>query len=346
MSTIDRLKAMINWGNFLIVSVLFVLLGLIWGIWIYTAHFTGELATRVDMMSVATTALLTLVLIGVYGKMALDNRKQTVQMNEQVSSMEDQLAETEKQTNSMEDQTVEMEKQADLQKDVAEVQKRQQQLMEAQHTPELVLQEKFEADEDTLVVELSNLGTGLAKRIKLDIEFLVSEEGNGKLVPIDDWNYSEVVEKGPMEGDIFVEGLEETNYPLYRSSEAETPSVDAGTVLPAGETDELRAAVDLWHYSGIEVPPGEGGPIPFSSAIQKLEERDVDVLAFRITLEYQNILDEEQEPQQLASGALRVQEKPSLQNLLDARHTTTITDRSSLPIGEDGLFASFNAPHY
>lgn len=111
--------------------------------------------------------------------------------------MKRQLESIERQTESMEQQTEQIEIQADFQEQVADIQKRQQHLMEAQYRLELVLQETFKADGDTLVLELANNGTGLAKNIGLDIKFLVNEADlDMKLISIENREEGQTVEDG------------------------------------------------------------------------------------------------------------------------------------------------------
>ncbi|WP_323172198.1 hypothetical protein [Natrialba sp. PRR66] len=354
MTVRSRLSTLFSWDNGLIAVILGILALLLWQSWLLTSEVTQQFSNRVDAMNVATTALLTLVLIGVYVKMARDNNKQTRQMAEQVDSMVDQTKKMERQlesielqTESMERQTEEMEKQAELQEQVTEIQRRQQRLMEAKHQPELVLQDTFSADGDILILELSNKGTGLAKNISLDIDFLVNKKNkNTRLVPIEERVVSEEYED-EKRGEIIVRrGFKEVSHSLSRSSESKTPSVDVGTVLPAGETDRLTSEVRLWQYSGAAASPGDGHPASFSEAVRNLQDMGVKVLAYRIKLTYQNILDEDHDPQHLATGAVRIPEDPCLQDLLDARHTTGIMDYSSVPVVETGLRAEFNIPRY
>lgn len=354
MSLKDRLRVIISWDNALIVGLLGILLWLLWQIWLFTLQFTEDFSERVALLNVGTSAVLSMVLIGVYVKMARDSSRQTRQMEVQVDSMEDQsqkmerqLESMERQTESMEQQTKQMEIQADFQEQVVDIQKGQQRLMEAQYRPELVLQETFEADGDTLKLELANNGTGLAKNIGLDIEFLVNEaDSNTKLTPIENREEGQTVEDRMRGEIILVEGFETMSHSLSRSSESRTPAVDAGTVLPAGETDELTSTVQLWYYSGEEAVPGDGHPVGFSSAVGSLQNMGVEVLAYRIKLTYQNILDEEHPPQQLAEGAVHLSEDPDLQDLLDARHTTGIIDWASYPLGSGGLRAEFHLPRF
>lgn len=354
MSQESRLKNLATSDSVFITVLVGGLLFIICQLWLITPRFTQTTSERIDLMNVATSVLLTIVLIGVYGKMARDNSKQTHQMGEQVDSMEDQtekmerqLESIERQTESMEQQTKEMEKQANLQKQVADIQKRQQRLMEAQHNPELILQDTFEADEDTLILELSNKGTGLAKNIGLDIEFFVNEEdSNSQLVPIEERVVTEKFEderRGPVTGR---RGFGDMSHSFFRSSASGTPSVDAGTVLTPGETEILNSKIRLWYYSGVDALPGDGRPIFFSSAVRNLQEMGINVLAYRIHLTYQNILDEDHDPQHLATGAVRISNDPDLQEILDSRHRTGIINMSSHPFGKDGLRAEFHLPHY
>lgn len=354
MSLKDRLRVVISWDNALIAGLLGILLLLLWQIWLFTLQFTEDFSERVALLNVGTSAVLTMVLISVYVKMARDSSRQTRQMEDQVDSMEDQsqkmerqLESMEQQTESMEQQTKQMKIQADFQEQVVDIQKSQQRLMEAQYRPELVIQETFEADGNTLKLELANNGTGLAKNIGLDIEFLVNEAGsNTKLTPIENREEGQTVEDRMRGEIILVKGFGTMPHSLSRSSESGTPAVDAGTVLPSDETDELTSTVQLWYYSGEEAVPGEGQPVGFSSAVGSLQDMGVEVLAFRIKLTYQNVLGEEHPPQQLAEGAAHLSEDPDLQDLLDARHTTGVVDYSSYPFGDGGPRAEFHLPRF
>lgn len=323
---ISRLVSNHSLTFLMIIAVMCIGLGLVLSRWIYSGP-----QNQISFLGVVVDFFLTSTLIIVYFKIARDTSEQTDRMDEQL--------------NLAQQQAENAERQADLQENVTEIQKRQQKLMEANFNPEVVVGDQFEAVENKISIQLTNKGTGLAKSLSFKFDFYVdTAEGNTELIKIGDRivEYEEYWEE--IDGEILIrKGIKEPNGSLTETSMSDTPQVDAGAVLPSGESAQFETPIQFWYYGGWDATSGEGSLVSFSQAIENLQGMNINTLAYRIHLTYQNILGEEHEPQKIAEGAVRISESPDLEALLAARNSTAIFNYDSVPM-LDGLHAEFDVP--
>lgn len=183
-----------------------------------------------------------------------------------------------------------------------------------------------------IMLECRNVGSGPAKGFETEVEAFVSEEecparGMHRITvePIED-----ISEVGP-------EGEHEPTWTHHFSVLANNPKPaenaariqpTGATMVPAGETEEFQFSVRIERYRN-------GGPEPliadWQDGIDSLNDFGYNLIGLKLSITYENILDEEITQQMLINGHTDIDEAKDFTKLVDdSQHRQIIERRTNL----------------
>ncbi|WEL18852.1 hypothetical protein SVXHr_2709 [Halorhabdus sp. SVX81] len=272
------------------ITLYLVIISIIVGVaWAITGHYF-EPTLQFEVLGIVTNLLLTVALISIYAIIA---------DNESVQSIEAQ-----KQTDFQEKQTT-------LNEKVATIQERQNELIEANHMPELTPLELYAKEttngDDVLVVVLKNEGNGLAKKLALSTKLCVRQK------------YQDIELSLPINQYLkksFRQVPEGIN-PKWTALVSHT-TIDTGKgsePLQAGEQKEYEAKAE---FNEDAIDMGQGlvtvDTHAFSDVLSRVESGNT--LELTLTIYYEDILGEDYNVK-IYEGEFEAEKRMSLKEALD-----------------------------
>ena len=251
--------------------------------WVITGRLGYPFSTRVDLSGIFVSAILTLVLIAVYGDIAKRERIQSQEVGRQADILAEQVQIHEEQVDLQEQQIKLQEIQTDLQSTVIELQEAQQKYMEANHKPVLqILDWEVIDTRDRLKIELQNKGNGLAQDIKIKPGLSISADSPTREFYI---GVEEYINGAHSPG-----GLNPLASPAVTANG--NLKGESGAVLQAGEGEELHSDIQFFrnkfdHQEEDFVVVEE---MQFSDVLQQVNQ--VESLLVSLELHYKNVLGE------------------------------------------------------
>lgn len=196
------------------------------------------------------------------------------------------------------------EKLMEQQKDLLE---EQTDLRLAKNQPKLSFK-SLEVDGSWISVLCHNDGTGRAQNIEFDIELYVGNSIEGfpikseiQLTPISKIGRTEMIthEQGEIE---YREGFNSYVDQIQYATDDKRRAAQAA--IDAGDSEKFRFKFSVNHYSGTLADATDGKPISFKNLSKKLTEGEYsyDVIGYRISMQYHDIIENNSTKKLLSSG--------------------------------------------
>lgn len=197
-----------------------------------------------------------------------------------------------------------------------EILDKQQDLMAAQFKPILSISlPDNPSNEDEFNINCTNDGTGIARDIELELDLFISDSAiHGPLSSFEghsfdklsDTQESSEVEIHGSEGRSWteegVEGFWGHAGSLAYSDLDGNEERRSEPVVKPDEEELLQSDFRVMHYRGIAIDPNQANPLSFERGTEKLADKGYTIIGYRISCSYDNILNDTQKTELLASG--------------------------------------------
>ncbi|WP_248514998.1 hypothetical protein [Salinarchaeum laminariae] len=243
--------------------------------------------------------------------------------------------------------------QRDLSAEQTSIQDQQRKIMGAEYVPEVdVFVDGVEDDE--VILQCSNEGTGLAKQFEVDVEFYVSEESmddppeNGRgieLTPLWDnifTSTSEVRNNGEVTQEAHYTGKAST--PRRETSDDNLAQVRTPEILREEDDATLQFRIYFERFVEPGGDPGNPDHLSFSEGVDALQDEGIETLGFKMHVTYQDIFDEEAANELLTSGWVDIRDGTSVTEMLETAENRGVFHQDTHPLQDRGT--TYHAHYY
>jgi len=204
------------------------------------------------------------------------------------------------------------------------IQDRQRKIMEAEYIPEVDI-EVNNIEEDTVEIQCTNNGTGLAKNFEVDIEFFVSHDSMDgpaeydqgvELERLSETSFShtsDVAGRGEFEQIAYYNGG--ASKPRRPSENGNAIKVRTEEILRETDSDVLEFTIYFERYMDPGGNPSNPSNMSFSNGIEALQEEEIETIGFKLNISYQDVFGEEVANETLGSGWVDIRDGTTLAEL-------------------------------
>lgn len=244
------------------------------------------------------------------------------------------------------------EEQASISEEQTSIQERQQEIMEAEYIPAVDIS-VIDASEDSITIQCSNQGTGLAKQFEIEVEFYVSQESIEG--PQD---YDMGVELDLLSDTVFSETAEDThrgemtlraNYrggatiPRRVGEEESLPQTRTEEILRENDNQELNFSLYFERHVDPIGNPENPSRFSFKQGIDELKDEGIKTLGFGITVSYKDIFDNEVADRTLATGWVDIREECGVEGLFKDSENRIILTHNRPSLNDEGNLSLRNS---
>ena len=223
-------------------------------------------------------------------------------------------------------QTGVLREQKNINNEQTSIQDRQRKIMEAEYIPEVGI-EVDEIEDDTVKIQCTNNGTGLAKHFEVEVEFFVSRDSMDRpaeydqgveLERLSDTSFSHtshVPDYGEVEKTAHYRGG--ASKPRRPSENGNTIQVRTEEILRENDSDTLEFSIYFERFVDPGGNPENPDRLSFSDGIEALQEEGIETIGFGLNISYQDVFDEEVADESLVSSWVDIQDGTSLVELFE-----------------------------
>jgi hypothetical protein len=223
-------------------------------------------------------------------------------------------------------QTGVLREQKNISNEQTTIQDRQRKIMEADYIPEVSI-EVDEIEEDTVKIQCTNNGTGLAKHFEVEVEFFVSRDSMD-----DPAEYDQGVELERLSETSFSHTSHVPNYgdreqiayyngagskPRRPSENGNAIQVRTEEILREKDSDILEFSVYFERFVDPGGNPENPSRLSFSDGIEALQDEGIETIGFGLNISYQDVFDQEVADEPLISSWVDIRDGATLEELFE-----------------------------
>lgn len=213
----------------------------------------------------------------------------------------------------------------------ASIQERQQEIMEADYIPAVGVHVD-DVSQNSIRIKCVNEGTGLAKNVRVDIEFFVSQnsmDGPGEIHEgVELQRLSDIVYTHSEKVPNYSTREFEINYrggatvPRREENDNSFASARSQEIIRETRSKMLEFSVYLERSSG---PGEEPTRLSFQDGVKGLQDEGVETLGYSMSVSYDDIFGDNVEEKHLASGWVDIRDGVSLRELIEVTENRGIS---------------------
>jgi hypothetical protein len=218
----------------------------------------------------------------------------------------------------------------DEQRDFAEaqvsIQKGQQDIMKAEYIPVVDI-EVDGVENDSIILQCSNAGTGLAKGFAVDVEFYVSTESvepehfqEVDLQPLSDVSFTYQLDHQGSQIEVIISYAGVASKPRQPEGRHGVAGVSTEEILHGRDNCVLEFSLSFNEHREMEGP----NRLDFDEGVDKLLDEGMETLGISMYISYEDIFDEEVTRSPLMTSWVDIREGTTVEELVEKSNERTI----------------------